>query len=104
MSDRVTLKLTNRQANLLLQSLLFSCTSDITADWDSDDLRDMVGVSKVIEKEIDDIDLEKIQAYAYRTKKGEAPVFEDEWTKDILEHFKRNIKVVDVTSQVSIID
>jgi hypothetical protein len=100
MSDKVTLKLSNKQANLLLQSVLFSCTSDITVDWDSAELRELADLSKTIEKQIDDIDLSNLQAYTFRDNENSKYVFEEEWTEDILSHFKDNIKIVDMTNEI----
>lgn len=102
MSQEITLKLSNRQANLLLQAALFSCTSDITVDWSNDDLRELVEISKLLETEIEDIELDNVQAYTYRDGSTDSRlVFEDEWTHDILKHFKNGIKIVDVSEQLN---
>ncbi len=101
MSDKVTLKLSNRQANLLLQSVLFSCTSDITVDWDSSDLRELADLSKHLEKQIDDIDLNCLQAYTFKSNEDSKYIFEEEWTEDLLAYFKDSIKVVDMTSEIN---
>lgn len=105
MSDSITLKLTNNQANLLLQAAIFSCSTDITADWSRDDLTELVSVCKMLDSKIDDIDLSRLQAYTCCSKEGEhlstSLVFEDSHTNEIMEHFDKCIKVVDLSSEIS---
>ena len=100
MSDKISIKLSTKQANLLLQSVLFSCTSDITVDWDAEELKELANLSKHLEKQIDDIDLSNLQAYTFKDQGSSKYVFEEEWTEDLLNHFKDNIKVVDMTEEV----
>jgi len=101
MSDTINFKLTNRQANLLLQSAIFSSCSDITADFSNVDLNDLVAVAKILEQKIDDIDLSNLQAYVCSVDKSDSRLmFDDEWSQDIIEHFKTTIKVIDVTKEL----
>ena len=101
MNEMVSLKLSTQQANLLLQSALFSCSADITSEWTAEELQELVTISKYIESKVDDLDLGSIQAYTYREcDGGDKPLFADSWTQDILEHFGKNLKVVDLSSEM----
>jgi hypothetical protein len=101
MSETINLKLTNRQANTLLQAALFSCTTDITADWKSEDLHELVQVSKLLESKIDDLDLEPLEMHFFKDcNQSDKPVFEDSYTNEILEHFGSNIRVTDVSNKI----
>jgi len=101
MSDTINFKLTNRQANLLLQAAIFSSCSDITADFSNDDLSDLVAVAKILEQKIDDIDLNNLQAYICNVNESDTRLmFDDEWSQDIVEYFNKTIKVIDVTKDL----
>jgi hypothetical protein len=104
MNDNVTIKLTQNQANLLLQAAIFSCSTDITADWTREDLTDLVTICKLLDSKIDDLDLSRLQAYTCHTKNGEeiltSLVFEDSHTQEIMQHFDKCIKVVDISGEM----
>ena len=103
MSDIINFKLTNRQANLLLQAVIFSSCSDITADFSNEDYNDMVALAKHLEQKIDDIDLSSLQAYTYKTNNDgdDKLVFQDEWSQEIIEYFDKTIKTIDVSEELS---
>ena len=105
MSDLINIKLTDNQANLLLQAAIFSCSTDITADWSREDLTELVSICKILDSKIDDIDLSRLQAYTCCTKDGDklstSLVFDDSHTHEIMEHFDKCIKVVDLSSEIS---
>jgi len=102
MSDNISIKLTNSQANLLVQAAIFSCCTDITADWSNEDLGELVSISKLLESKIDDLDLSRLQAYMFRDKSNNnALVFEDEYSQDVMNYFDKNIKIMDVSNEMS---
>lgn len=105
MNDTINVKLTINQANLLLQAAIFSCSTDITADWTREDLTELVAVCKLLDAKIEDIDLSRLQAYTCRTQEGDevltSLVFDDPHTQEIMQHFDKCIKVVDLSSEIS---
>jgi len=96
--SKINLKLDNRQCNLILQSLLSSCVSEISVEWKFDDLTEMVSLIKTLENQIDDIDLDNVSAYVFNNPQTGVThhLFEEEWTGDLIKHFGNSIKTVDV--------
>lgn len=96
--SKINLKLDNRQCNLILQSLLSSCVSEISVEWKFDDLIEMVSLIKTLEHHIDDLELDNVSAYVFKDPKTgvEQHIFEEEWTRDLIKHFGASIKTVDI--------
>ena len=88
-NSSVTLSLTEQQVNLIIESLLFSSSVNIGAEWDETDLSSMIDTAKELKKISSKIELDKLVFYKEEN-------YEDKWTKDLLKSFKKNLKTLDL--------
>lgn len=88
-NSSVTLSLTEQQVNLIIESLLFSSSVNIGAEWDETDLSSMLDTAKELKKISSNIELDKLVFYKEEN-------YEDKWTKDLFKCFKKNLKTLDL--------
>jgi hypothetical protein len=88
-NSSVTLSLTEQQVNLIIETLLFSSSVNIGAEWDETDLSSMIDTAKELKKISSKIELDKLVFYKEEN-------YEDKWTKDLLKSFKKNLKTLDL--------
>jgi len=88
-NSSVNLSLTEQQVNLIIESLLFSSSVNIGAEWDEADLTSMIDTAKELKKVSSNIELDKLVFYKEEN-------YEDKWTKDLLKFFKKNLKTLDL--------
>jgi len=85
----VTLSLTEQQVNLIIESLLFSSSVNIGAEWGETDFTSMIDTAKTLKKATSNVELDKLVFYKEEN-------YEDKWTKDLLKTFKKNLKTLDL--------
>ena len=88
-NSSVNLSLTEQQVNLIIESLLFSSSVNIGAEWDEADLTSMLDTAKTLKDVSSNIELDKLVFYKEEN-------YEDKWTKDLLKYFKKNLKTLDL--------
>ena len=88
-NSSVNLSLTEQQVNLIIESLLFSSSVNIGAEWNETDLTSMIDTAKELKKASSKIELDKLIFYKEEN-------YEDKWTKDLLKTFKKNLKTLDL--------
>lgn len=88
-NSSITLSLTEQQVNLIIESLLFSSSVNIGAEWDENDLVSMIDTAKALKQTNPKIELNKLVFYKEEN-------YEDKWTKDLLKSFKKNLKTLDL--------
>jgi hypothetical protein len=88
--DTIDTSFTKDQINLLIESLLFSCSVNICADWKEEELRKMLKLAENLKKSINkDINLENISFV-------EEENYEDAWTSDMHNVFKDFYGIVSI--------
>jgi uncharacterized protein YpuA (DUF1002 family) len=88
-NSSVNLTLTEQQVNLIIESLLFSSSVNIGAEWNETDLTSMIDTAKSLKEVSSNIELDKLVFYKEDN-------YEDKWTKDLLKYFKKNLKTLDL--------
>lgn len=88
-NSSVNLSLTEQQVNLIIESLLFSSSVNIGAEWDETDFTSMIDTAKALKKATSKVDLDKLVFYKEEN-------YEDKWTKDLLKTFKKSLKTLDL--------
>ena len=88
-NSSVNLTLTEQQVNLIIESLLFSSSVNIGAEWNETDLTSMIDTAKSLKEFSTNIELDKLVFYKEDN-------YEDKWTKDLLKYFKKNLKTLDL--------
>jgi len=88
-NSSVNLSLTEQQVNLIIESLLFSSSVNIGAEWNEADLTSMIDTAKALKKVSSNIELNILVFYKEDN-------YEDKWTKDLLKFFKKNLKTLDL--------
>lgn len=78
----VNLSLSNEEIQIILESLLFSSSADVCADWYKNDIDAMLDLAKKLRFKHQDIPTENV--YIITTEKNN---FCDEITKDIINVF-----------------
>jgi hypothetical protein len=91
MNTAETFSFTKDELNLITESLLFSSSVNICADWDENSITSMLELAKKIKKHTKtDTDLKNIYFL-------EEENYEEKWTGDIIKNFKGKIRVLDLS-------
>jgi len=88
-TDTVTLTLDSEQINYIVEALLFSASVNIGAVWEETDFNKMIEIAKNLKSTCNNINLQKICFYKEDN-------YEDNWSKDIFNIFKKNLKVLNL--------
>jgi hypothetical protein len=84
--------LTDRENNLIIESLLFSSSVNVGGYWQEEDITDIVEIAKKLRRE--NTKLKNI--VFYESEEDRLKGYEDQWAGDIKKSFGDNISVLDL--------
>jgi hypothetical protein len=85
-----TISLSKKELNLIIETLLFSSSVNIGAEWVSEDYDTMVELAQKFENSIEKSDLKNITFFVEEN-------YNDNWTVKILNTFKGKIKEIELS-------
>lgn len=85
----VVVSLTEKQISTIVQSLLFSSSVNIGANWNETDYTAMVKLATSLRELHPTLDLDKICFYQEEN-------YEDKWSPSILDSFKEYLNIVEL--------
>jgi hypothetical protein len=89
-SKDLTLSLSKKEINMLIEALLFSTSVNVGADWDEENIDNMIFLSKKLKTQLNDNSkLEHIVFYKEEN-------YEDKWTQSVFDFFKNNLNVIEL--------
>jgi hypothetical protein len=88
-NDRMV-KLSKHELNLIVESLLFSSSVNVGADWKEEDYNTMIELASKIETDLTDTEVNNLTFFVEQN-------YEDKWTVKILDTFKNKIKQLELS-------
>jgi len=89
-SKKLTVNLSEDEVHMLIEALLFSTSVNVGADWDEENIDDMVTLSKKLKDQIKN--KSKFEHIVFYKEQN----YEDKWTQSVFDFFKDNLNIVEL--------
>ena len=86
----INLEISKKQAQYIIESLIFSSGCDVSSEWDKNDIDELLSLAFSIRKQNTDIKLKNI--YIHNPLLSETNVFIDPMTSEIISKFPEILK------------